>query len=86
MDYIYSGVNRLVEPHNYMYTKFEGPVFINKYRSARFTVIEESLRITSGCHDYIDILSRAIDTLAMNFEIISKIEVNNFWANFGSES
>ena len=41
MDYIYSGINRLVEPHSYMYTKFEGPVFINKYLASRFTIIEE---------------------------------------------
>ena len=71
MDYIYSGVNRLVEPHSYMYTKFEGPVFINKYRAARSTVIKESLGMTSECHNYIDILNRAVDALAMNFKIIS---------------
>ena len=41
--------------------------------------------LTSGCNDHIDILSRAIDKLAMNFKIISEVEVNNFWANFGNQ-
>lgn len=39
MSYPYSQSNRLVEPHNYMYTPFQGAAFLQSYQSSRMTVV-----------------------------------------------
>lgn len=40
MSYLYSQVNRLEEPHNYMYTPFQGAAFLQSYRESRLLIIQ----------------------------------------------
>ena len=39
MSYLYSLNNRLEEPHNYMYTQFQGEDFLRSYQSCRMDVL-----------------------------------------------
>ena len=39
MSYLYSQINRLDEPHNYMYTPFQGEAFLQSYQSNRMAVL-----------------------------------------------
>lgn len=39
MSYPYSQINRLEEPHNYMYTTFQGEAFLQAYKSSRMAVV-----------------------------------------------
>jgi hypothetical protein len=39
MSYIYSKDNRLINPHNYMYTPYQGIEFLQSYESSRMTII-----------------------------------------------
>jgi hypothetical protein len=39
MSYIYSKINRLEEPHNYMYTPYHGAALLQSYESSRMEVI-----------------------------------------------
>lgn len=39
MSYQYSQTNRLEEPHNYMYTPFQGAVLLQSYQSSRMSVM-----------------------------------------------
>lgn len=39
MNYPYSQLNRLEEPHAYMYTPFQGEALLQSYRSSRITVV-----------------------------------------------
>jgi hypothetical protein len=39
MSYLYSKRNRLEEPHNYMYTQFQGEDFLRSYQSCRMDVL-----------------------------------------------
>ena len=40
MNYIYSNINRLKEPHNYMYTPYQGIALLQSYESSRMAVID----------------------------------------------
>jgi len=48
IDYEYTQVNRLDEPHSYMYTKFEGHDFLNSYFDNRKINIERFQTIASN--------------------------------------
>ena len=39
MSYTYSQINRLDEPHNYMYTPFQGKALLQAYQSSRMAVL-----------------------------------------------
>lgn len=39
MNYLYSQINRLEEPHNYMYTPFQGEAFLQSYQSSRMAAM-----------------------------------------------
>jgi hypothetical protein len=39
MSYPYSQINRLEEPHNYMYTPFQGVALLQSYQSSRMAVV-----------------------------------------------
>lgn len=39
MSYLYSQINRMEEPHSYMYTPFQGEALLSSYQSSRMAVI-----------------------------------------------
>ncbi len=45
MSYIYSKINRLEEPHNYMYTPYHGVTLLQSYESSRMEVINRSVAV-----------------------------------------
>lgn len=50
MSYLYSQVNRLDEPHNYMYTPFQGVALLQSYQSSRMAVLYRSIAAEhDGC-------------------------------------
>lgn len=46
MSYQYSQTNRLDEPHNYMYTSFQGEALLQSYQSSRMAVVHR--RVAAG--------------------------------------
>ena len=60
MNYIYSDINRLKTPHNYMYTSFDGENFLKLYLSSRMDVINR------------EIVTEA-ETSTVNSQIIDKV-------------
>ena len=49
MRYQYSQINRLEEPHNYMYTPFQGEALLQSYQSSRMTVLHRRVATEPGC-------------------------------------
>ncbi len=48
MNYPYSQTNRLKEPHNYMYTPFQGAALLQSYRSSRVAVVHRRAAAEHG--------------------------------------
>ena len=43
MSYQYTQINRLEEPHNYMYTPFQGEKLLRSYQSSRMAVVQRNV-------------------------------------------
>jgi hypothetical protein len=48
VNYSYSEIDRLVEPHNYMYTPFLGEIFLRSYQSSRMAVMHRHVSENGG--------------------------------------
>ncbi len=48
MNYPYSQINRLEEPHNYMYTPFQGMALFQSYQSSRLDVMHRRAAVERG--------------------------------------
>lgn len=48
MSYPYSQINRLEEPHNYMYTSFQGVALLQSYQSSRMSVVHRRAALERG--------------------------------------
>ena len=48
MSYPYSQINRLEEPHNYMYTPFQGVALLQSYQSSRRAVVHRRAVVEHG--------------------------------------
>lgn len=66
MGYVYSEVDRLKEPHAYMYTPFEGAAFLDSYFSSRMACLDRVAR-TGGAAD-LPLLCEAARMLAKCFD------------------
>ena len=59
MNYIYSSQNRLKNPHNYMYTKYEGREFISSYFESRKKITDLLTSKKEDNFSYFEIMLRA---------------------------
>lgn len=77
IDYEYTQVNRLDEPHRYMYTKFEGKNFLNSYFKNRRNNIE---RFQANCN--------SVENAELNSELILNAitQLENFLAEVSSRT
>lgn len=48
MSYPYSQINRLEEPHSYMYTPFQGEALLQSYQSSRMAVLHRRAAVEHG--------------------------------------
>ncbi len=48
MSYLYSMANRLEEPHNYMYTQFQGEDFLRSYQCSRMDVLSRRATVANS--------------------------------------
>jgi hypothetical protein len=68
MSYIYSEVNRLEEPHNYMYTPFEGDGLIKKFAESRRKFLAETFYTGSNNTDlWLEALLPSIEITISSF-------------------
>lgn len=75
MNYPYSGVNRLNDPCNYMYTAYSGKAFLEEYRDSRKIAIELIEKIHLGeCGKSTEILQE-MHILTMHLNVFCKSSI-----------
>lgn len=69
MSYVYSQINRLKEPHSYMYTPFRGDALLQSYQSSRMLVLRRLATAGNGKADQDNILvTQAVSLLNNQFD------------------
>lgn len=74
MSYLYTQANRLDEPHNYMYTPFQGEVLLHSYQGSRLDALQRFAEVVSeseACDAAYEIyalpfLERALDSVSID--------------------
>jgi hypothetical protein len=71
MSYLYTQVNRLEEPHKYMYTPFQGQSLLQEFHESRADTLKQltNMRFDSVIDDKTDYEGRCLLSIASSFEL-----------------
>lgn len=78
MSYPYSQVNRLEEPHSYMYTRFQGGGFLDLYLSSRMAVINRLFPAEEAGEEFDALLFCSFSVIEEHIRSYSSAAAKNF--------
>jgi len=86
MSYIYTQVNRLEQPHSYMYTPFQGEAFLQAFHDSRIESLKQLLakRYRSVIDEGVDYESSCIISMLAPFDSASSSLIDSFWQDIDS--